>query len=86
MELADVATDALRLVLALALPALVVSFVVSLLVSFFEMLTHVQDGVLAFAPRLVAVGAALFLGREFMAGELLRFTTQLFARIAQLAR
>lgn len=86
MELADVATDALRLVLALALPALVVSFVVSLIVSFFEMLTHAQDSALAFAPRLVAVGAALFFGREFMAGELARFTAQLFARIAQLAR
>ena len=86
MELAEVATDALRLVLALALPALVVGFAVSLIVSFFEMLTQAHDSTLAFAPRLVAVGAAVFLGREFMAGELVRFTAQLFARIAQLAR
>jgi flagellar biosynthesis protein FliQ len=86
VDLAAAATDALRLALALALPALIASFTLSLLLAFFEILTQGQDASLGFAPRLLAVAVTLFLGREFMASELVGFTTQLFAGIAQLAR
>jgi flagellar biosynthetic protein FliQ len=86
VDFAAVATDALRLALALALPALVASFTLGLLLALFELLTQAQDATLAFVPRLIAVAVTLFLGREFMASELVHFTADLFGRITQLAR
>ena len=86
MDLAAIASDSLRLVLSLALPALVASFAVSLLLSLFELLTSSHDPLLSFAPRLAAVGLALYSFRELLSSELLRFTSSVFTHIAQLAR
>jgi flagellar biosynthetic protein FliQ len=86
MDLAALASDALRLALSLSLPALLAALVVSVLVSFLEFGAQGQDSSLGFLPRLLAVGAALFLGREWLADELNSFGVQVFRGIALVAR
>lgn len=86
MDLATLASDSLRLVLTLALPALIASFAVSLLLSLFELLTSSHDPLLSFAPRLAAVGVALYSFRDQLSSELLHFTSSLFAQITTLAQ
>jgi flagellar biosynthetic protein FliQ len=73
VDLASIAADALRLVLALALPALIASFALSVLLSFFDVATQGQDASLSFVPRLLAVALVLFVGREFLSTELVQF-------------
>jgi flagellar biosynthetic protein FliQ len=86
MDLAALAVQALRLALALSLPALLACLVVSVVLSFFELTSQGQDSGLGFVPRLFAVGGALFVGHAFMASELTQFTSAVFVGIRELAR
>ena len=86
MDLGSFASDALGLALALLVPALIASFAVGLVLAFFEVMTQGQDASFAFVPRLLAVIAAVFLGRELMGTELVAFTGRVFEHIALVAR
>jgi flagellar biosynthesis protein FliQ len=86
VDLPSIAADALRLVLALALPALIASFALSLVLSLFAVTTQGQDGSLSFVPRLLAVALVLFVGREFLGTELVSFTAGIFQQISLVHR
>jgi flagellar biosynthesis protein FliQ len=86
MDLAHLAEQALRLALALSLPALLACLAVSLVLSFFQLTAQGQDASLGFVPRLFAVAGALFVGHAFMASELAQFTSAVFVGIRELAR
>ena len=86
MDLSSIAADALRLVLALALPALVASFALRVVLSLFAVATQGQDASVSFVPRLLAVALVLFLGREFLGTELVQFTASIFHHISLVQR
>lgn len=86
MDLAALATQALRLALSLSLPALLACLFVSIALSFFELTAQGQDSGLGFVPRLFAVVAAVFVSHELIASELSEFAGAIFLGIRELAR
>jgi flagellar biosynthesis protein FliQ len=78
MIIVGIAKDALRTALYVAGPALVVSMIVGLSISVFQVVTSLQDQTVAFVPKVVAVMATVVLCFPWMMRILLQFTTRMF--------
>ena len=57
----EMCREALVLALTISMPLLGIGLVVGLLVSLFQALTQIQEQTLAFIPKVLAMGVALFL-------------------------
>lgn len=82
MALYDSLNQSLVLVLILSMPAIVAATVVGLVVGLIQALTQIQDQTLSHAVKLVAVGAVIMLAGAGLSAQLVRFTDELFRRIA----
>jgi type III secretion protein S len=71
-------SEALLLCLVLALPAVVVSAVVGLLVSFVQAITSLQDSSISQGLKLLAVGVVVFISAPWAASTLMRFSESVF--------
>ncbi len=76
--IAQIGKEALKTALLVAGPALVVSLVVGLLISVFQVVTSLQDQTIAFVPKVVAVMMVVALSFPWMLQVMLRFTTRMF--------
>jgi flagellar biosynthetic protein FliQ len=76
--IAQIGKEALKTALLVAGPALVVSLVVGLIVSVFQVVTSLQDQTIAFVPKVVAVLLVVALSFPWMLQVMLRFTTRMF--------
>jgi len=76
---ADIAGNALYLILKVSLPILLVSLIVGLLISIFQTVTSIQEQTLTFVPKIVCVFVALMLLGPWMMQELVEYTTMLWA-------
>lgn len=82
----EIGRDLLTTAFLVALPALVVSFVVGLLVSLFQTVTSIQDQTLSFVPRVLLTGLAIVLTLTFTLTLAVGFTVRMFLRAAEVAR
>ncbi len=80
-DVMDIASQAIMLATKLSLPILVVALAVGLLVSLLQSLTQVQDITLSFVPKLIAVAVVVIVAGNWMLGELVSSTEQLFSQI-----
>jgi flagellar biosynthetic protein FliQ len=80
----DIASNALRLVIYLAAPALLAGLAVGLLVSIFQAATQIQEQTLSFIPKLIAMVVALMVMGPWMLQQWMDFTTNLFHSIPDL--
>jgi flagellar biosynthesis protein FliQ len=78
--------DALHLVLRVTAPVLLACLVAALLSSLVQAVTQAHDTSVGFVARWFAVGAALFASREFIARELLGFSTRMLHAMSQLGQ
>ena len=78
------AREALLLVLQVGGPPLVAMLVIGLAVSLFQALTQVQEGTLAFLPKLAALGVLLMLLGPGMTAALVGYTERAFDRAVAL--
>jgi len=76
--------EALQLVLWLAAPALGACLLVSMLMSALSAATQANDPSLSFVPKWLAVLLALFLSRDFLAHEVLGFSSRMLQDMARL--
>lgn len=67
-------SQALMMCLVLSLPAVVVSAVVGLLVSFFQAITSLQDQSISQGLKLLAVTVVVFIAAPWAGATLLRFS------------
>ena len=74
----DIAKDALRTALLAAGPALIVSMIVGLSISIFQVVTSLQDQTVAFVPKVVAVMATIVVCFPWMMRLLTQFATRMF--------
>ncbi|ANF54943.1 MULTISPECIES: flagellar biosynthesis protein FliQ [Brevundimonas] len=81
-EVLDVGRDALWLTIQLCLPILTVALGVGVSIGLFQALTQVQEQSLVYAPKIVAVFAALLLFLPMMGALLGGFMNEIAARIA----
>lgn len=80
------AKDTLQITLMVSGPLLIVSLVVGVLVSIFQVVTSIQDMTLSFVPRVIAVFLTFLFALPWMMTTLLAFTTQLYGHLERFAR
>ncbi len=76
-------SEALLLCLVLALPAVLVSATVGLLVSFVQAVTSLQDASISQGVKLLAVGITVFIAAPWAGATMLRFSESIFAALFQ---
>ena len=74
----DIARDALRTAIYVAGPALMVSMIVGLSVSIFQVVTSLQDQTVAFVPKVLAVMLVVVFSFPWMMRVMVQFTTRMF--------
>jgi len=79
MTLLDLTRHALVVALELALPILLVSLIVGVLVSLFQAVTQIQEMTLTFVPKVLAITATLVILGPWMLSVMVSFTAGLFA-------
>ena len=77
----SLATQAMSLVLKLALPLLGVGLVVGVLVSIIQAVTQIQEQTLSFIPKVLAMAVVLVVGGPWMLNQLLAYTAELWSSI-----
>lgn len=78
LVIVGIARDALRTALYVAAPALIVSMVVGLAISVFQVVTSLQDPTVAFVPKVLAVMLVVVLAFPWMMRVMGAFTTRMF--------
>jgi flagellar biosynthetic protein FliQ len=71
----------MSLALKIAGPLLLVGLVVGLLVSVFQAVTQIQEQSLSLIPKIVGVAVVIVLLGPWMLGQLVTYTTALYASI-----
>jgi flagellar biosynthetic protein FliQ len=74
----NLAREAVRTALFVAAPALIVSMIVGLSISIFQVVTSLQDQTVAFVPKVVAVMVVVVVSFPWMMRVMLAFTTRMF--------
>jgi flagellar biosynthetic protein FliQ len=74
----NLAREALKTALYVAAPALIVSMVVGLSISIFQVVTSLQDQTVAFVPKVMAVMVVVVLSFPWMMRVMLGFTAKMF--------
>jgi flagellar biosynthetic protein FliQ len=78
--------QAIELAFMLSLPMLLAGLIAGILVSVFQTVTSIQDSVLGFIPRAVAIFVAFALTFPWMLRMLSGFSRQLIVRLPELVR
>ena len=78
----DITSKALFLVLKIALPILLISLCLGLIVSIFQTFTSIQEQTLTFVPKIVAVFLSLILLGNWMLTTLVEFIMELWGNFS----
>lgn len=79
---ADIAKDALYIIIEVSLPILLVSLIIGLLVSIFQTVTSIQEQTLTFVPKIIGVFLALMIFGPWMMQRLVEYTTNLWSEFS----
>ena len=74
----DIAKEALRTAIYTAGPALIVSMIIGLSVSIFQVVTSLQDQTVAFVPKVVGVMLTVVVCFPWMMRVMMHFATRMF--------
>jgi flagellar biosynthetic protein FliQ len=77
----NLASQAMSLALKIAGPILLVALVIGLLVSVFQAVTQIQEQSLSLIPKIAAVAVVIVLLGPWMLGQLVSYTSALYASI-----
>lgn len=84
IQVLHIVSGALGIAAKLAMPMLLATLVIGTLVSVIQTVTQIQEQSLAFVPKLVAVGAIVMFGGNWMMREVTTWVTQLWSSIPTL--
>ncbi len=79
---AEIASQALMLILKVSMPVLLVSLCIGLLVSIFQTVTSIQEQTLTFVPKIIGIFVALILLGPWMMTSMVEFMTQLWSNFS----
>lgn len=77
----ELGRQALQVAMLAALPMLLASLVMGILISILQVATSLQDATLTFVPKILAVGLALLIAGAWILRTLLDFTHRLFSSL-----
>lgn len=83
MEVIQIGRELLLTAMLVAMPTIVISLLVGLVISIFQTLTSIQEQTLSFAPRIVAVGVGLVVSLPFTLRVLMGFTHRMFWHLVE---
>ena len=81
-----VARDTLWIIIKAALPLLLISLVVGLIVSLFQTLTSIQEQTLTFVPKLLAIFISLMLIGGWIANSIGEYVVNLWSNFSMYIR
>ena len=81
----SLAREALLLMVLASLPPIAASLVVGFLMSLVQATTQIQESTLSVVPKLCAAVLSLVIAGPWIAAQLTRFTTSLFAALPGIA-
>lgn len=84
VEVIEILLATLNLVTRLAGPMLAATLIIGVVVSILQTVTQIQEMTLTFVPKLIAAGAILLFGGNWMLRELVSWTTLLWERIGSM--
>ncbi len=75
----QIMADAMYTILITALPPLLISMVVGLIISIFQTVTSIQEQTLTFVPKLLAIFLVLMVGGGWMLNNMITFMVNLWS-------
>lgn len=84
-QILDYAIRTLILILRLSMLPIVVATVIGILVSLVQALTQIQEQTLSFAIKLIAISLTLIFASQWIGGELILFTNDIFTNFPAIA-
>ncbi len=75
----DITREALFLIIKTALPVLLISMAVGLIVSIFQTVTSIQEQTLTFVPKIISIFLALMIFGHWMLNNIVEFMTTLWS-------
>ncbi|MCR5129299.1 MAG: flagellar biosynthesis protein FliQ [Lachnospiraceae bacterium] len=75
----QIMSDAMYTVVITALPPLLISMVIGLLISIFQTVTSIQEQTLTFVPKLLAIFLTLMVGGNWMLNNMITFMKDLWS-------
>ena len=84
-QILSYAERTLVLILQLSMLPIVVATVIGILVSLLQALTQVQEQTLGFAIKLIAISLTLMVASQWIGGQLIVFTNDIFANFPLIA-
>lgn len=85
-EIIQLSTDLLLTAVVLALPAVLASLIVGMVISILQTMTSIQEQTLTFAPRILAVAAVLILSMPWTLQTTSAFTMRMMAHLVEAGR
>ena len=83
---AEMIRGALYMILKCALPVLLVSMAIGLVISIFQTVTSIQEQTLTFVPKLLAIFLVLIITGDWMMNNILNFITDIYSRFGEYIR
>lgn len=80
-DMLGLAQDAIRTVLFVSAPMLLISLVVGLIVSVIQAVTQIQEATLAFVPKIIAVFISMLVFGPWIINLITEFASRLFTNI-----
>lgn len=77
--ISEMVREALFLIIRVALPILLVSLCVGLIISIFQTVTSIQEQTLTFVPKIICVFSALVIFGPWMMNSMVEFMTSLWS-------
>ncbi len=82
-DIITIARDTLWTILETALPLLLVSMIIGLVISLFQTLTSIQEQTLTFVPKLIAIFIMLMLTGNWILNTIVEYMNTLWGSFAQ---
>ena len=77
-QVLDVMRDAFYVIILCAMPMLLTSMIVGLIISVFQTVTSIQEQTLTFVPKILSIFLALILFGPFIMNTLMEYITNLW--------
>lgn len=81
-EVLDIVYETFQMALQMAMPFLVISMIVGVIIAIFQAATQINEQTMTFVPKLLAVLAILGLLGSTMLGRMQEFVQKIFSMIA----
>jgi len=80
-QVVDVFVDAIKTILMLSSPMLIIALLVGLIVAVFQATTQIQEQTLAFVPKIMAILLVTMFSANWIINSLIEFTHRIFDMI-----